>query len=160
MQPNRLGRVLGISTRIAAEKLREKSAQLEQAAATPAAVSAKAAVAPGPSPPDRAPAPPKTSRKVSSGRSLEGGRRLGRGAGRFSAALVRPFAHATGVLGLQVVGVFFVLFALYFSSHVWHLYQVARWRDRHLLIYAGFALLFAWFAGSSFWRANHKQNRR
>jgi hypothetical protein len=147
MQPNRLGRVLGVSTRIAAEKIREKSAQMDAAATT----------APRP----QAPHPAPRSRQVTqaTAKCAEGGRKLARGAGRFSAAMWRPFAHTTGVLSLQITGVFFAIFALYFISHSWHLYEAARWRDRHIIVYAVFALLFVWFALSSFWRAHRKQKR-
>lgn len=150
MQPNRFGRVLGVSTRIAADKIREKSAQMDAAAAQTAAPASRAPAAAAPS----RVAQPKKPRP----NYAEGGRRLARGAGRFGAAMWRPFAHTTGVLSLQITGVFFTIFALYFISHSWHLYETAGWRDRHLIVYAVFALLFVWFAVSSFWRANRKTN--
>ena len=90
----------------------------------------------------------------------QGGRRLARGAGRFGATLVRPFAHATGVLTLEITGVFFALFTLFFVEHAWQVYTKARWRDGHFAIYAALAALFAWFAVSSFWRAKRKQRGR
>lgn len=84
---------------------------------------------------------------------------MARGAGRFGAALVRPFAHATGVLWNQIVGVFFALFAIFFTEHAWILHKSAGLRDRHLIVYIVLALLFAWFAVSSFWRARRRQRR-
>jgi hypothetical protein len=89
----------------------------------------------------------------------EGGRRFARGASRFSASLWRPFAHATGILGLQITGVFFALFTMIFAVHSWQLWKSAGLRDHHLPLYAAFAVLFAWFAVSSFWRASRKQKR-
>lgn len=90
----------------------------------------------------------------------EGGRRLARGAGRFGASLWRPFAHATGVLTLEISGVFFALFTLFFVSHAWQIYKLEGWRDRHFAVYVGLGALFAWFAVSSFWRARRKQRGR
>jgi hypothetical protein len=87
----------------------------------------------------------------------EGGRRFARGAGRFSASLWKPFAHATGILWLQITGLFFAFFAVGFAAYSWQLWRSTRWHDRHLSLYAAFALLFAWFAVSSFWRANRRQ---
>ena len=89
----------------------------------------------------------------------ENGRRFARGAGRFSSTLWRPFAHATGVLTLQITGSFFAIFTLVFGVHSWQLYKSAGWHDHHLPIYLGFAFLFAWFTVSSFWRASRKQKR-
>jgi hypothetical protein len=149
MRPNRLGRVLGVSTRLAAEKLRQKA----EAAAS----------APAPQPPARTIRPAAASAGQSAAAavagSLEGGRRLTRGAGRFGAALWRPFAHATGVLWLEISGVFFALFTLFFVVHASQLYKVAGWQDRHLLAYAFFALLFGWFAVTSFWRARSRKKK-
>jgi hypothetical protein len=89
----------------------------------------------------------------------EGSRRLARGAERFGSALVRPFAHATGVLTLQISGVFFALFTVFFSVHAWQAFKVTGAHDRRVLVYAAFALLFAWFTATSFWRARTKQRR-
>jgi hypothetical protein len=89
----------------------------------------------------------------------EGSRRFARGAGRFSASLWKPFAHATGLLGLQITGLLFAFFALGFGAKCWQLYRAAGWRDRHLAMYVAFAALFVWFAVSSFWRASRKQRR-
>ncbi|MGA8908594.1 MAG: hypothetical protein WB524_13320, partial [Acidobacteriaceae bacterium] len=75
----------------------------------------------------------------------------------FSSSLLRPFAHATGLLILQITGVFFALFTFVFAVHSWQLYRTAGWRDHHLPMYLAFAVLFAWFAISSFWRANRRQ---
>jgi hypothetical protein len=115
----------------------QRSAASSQASATPASSGA----------------PP---RQVNYG---EGGRRLARGAGRFGSALVRPFAHATGVLTLQITGVFFALFTVFFTLHAWQVFKAAGVHDRHVLVYAAFAVLFAWFTMTSFWRARVKQKR-
>ncbi|HEX4038804.1 MAG TPA: hypothetical protein VHX37_12160 [Acidobacteriaceae bacterium] len=145
MQPNRLGRVLGVGTRLAADKLRQKA---EQAGAAPAAGQAArpAASAPG-------------SPAASGAGYVEGSRRLARGAGRFGASMWRPFALASGVLWLQITGVFFALFTLFFVVHASQVYKVSGWRDRHMLAYGLFAVLFCWFAVTSFWRAHRRQKK-
>lgn len=147
MEPNRFGRVLGVGARVAAEKLKERAAQgARPANAEPARLAGQGPV-----------------RIANQGQArpvemaAEGGRRLARGAGRFGASLWRPFAHATGVLTLEITGVFFVLFTIFFAAHSWQIYKAGGWHDRHLVVYGGFGVLFAWFAVSSFWRARRKQ---
>jgi hypothetical protein len=90
---------------------------------------------------------------------VAGSRRLARGAGRFGASIWRPFAHASGVLWLQITGVFFGLFTLFFVVHASQVYRVAGWQDRHEIVYCILAILFGWFAVSSFWRAHRKQKK-
>lgn len=145
MQPNRLGRMLGIGTRVAAGKLRDGTAGAAAAVQRSSASQGAASSPQRPAPrlPDYA----------------EGSRRVARGAGRFGSALVRPFAHATGVLTLEIAGVFFTLFTVFFALHAWQAFKSAGVRDRHTLVYAAFALLFAWFTVTSFWRARVKQKR-
>jgi hypothetical protein len=149
MEPNRLGRALGIGARVAAEKLRDGTA------GAVAAVQRSNAAQPAPT----ATTPPKPVEPAtpSAPSMAEGSRRLARGAGRFGASMWRPFAHATGILTLQITGSFFAIFTLVFAVHSWQLYKSAGWRDHHLPLYAAFAVLFAWFTVSSFWRANRKQ---
>jgi nucleoid-associated protein YgaU len=166
MQLNRFGRILGVGTRVAAEKLRDGTAgavaavQQSRSAAQQQAAAGAQAAAPS------QPKPAAAARSVSPGPSVpssdvvaEGGRRLARGAGRFGASLWLPLAHVTGLLVLQITGVFFALFTFVFAVHSWQLYRNAGWRDHHLPMYLGFAVLFAWFAISSFWRANRRQKR-
>jgi hypothetical protein len=72
---------------------------------------------------------------------------------------VRPFAHATGVLALQITGVFFALFTVFFTVHAWQAFKATGAHDRHVLVYVVAALLFAWFTVTSFWRARTRQKR-
>lgn len=149
MEPNRLGRVLGIGTRIAAKTIRERAAQAGQTAAAPPRSDA---------------APVKTAQPgatragaEAAGRAAsDAGRKLARGVGRFGSALARPFAHAGGILVLQVSGVFFAIFTLFFLSHAWQAAKITGWHERHAATYLGVGLVFLWFTVSSFWRAKRK----
>ena len=161
MGANRFGRVLGVSARIAAEKLREKASQA--AAASPS--SPQRPSAPSGAPASSSPVPLVSSRSSAPPRPplvaeyVAGSRRVARGAGRFGASIWRPFAHASGVLWLQITGVFFALFTLFFVVHASQVYRAAGWNDRHGVVYILLAILFGWFAVSSFWRANRKQKK-
>jgi hypothetical protein len=162
MQPNRLGRVLGVSARFAAEKLREQVDRVGapppqnpswNTGATAAAEPARSVNHPRPAP---GPRPQPAGSRAAAATHAQGSRRLARGAGRFGAAFVKPFAHATSVLTLQIVGLFFALFSLFFIEHSWMLYNVHRFADHHIFIYVALALLFSWFTVSSFWRARRR----
>jgi hypothetical protein len=159
MQPKKLGQVLGISARVAAKTIRERTAQAQAASGT-----APAATPAPPAPPDRSDVRPAAQEagvtaRQAAGKAAEGGRRLARGAGRFGAAMVGPFARAGGILALQITGVFFALFALFFLSHAAQTIRAVGWHDRHGQVYAGLGLIFAWFTVSSFWRARQKGRR-
>jgi hypothetical protein len=145
MQPNRLGRVLGIGARVAADKLRERTAQA--ASVAPRTSSSLPVAAPSP------------RQNAANAAYAEGARRLARGSRQAGAAFFRPFAHASGILWNQIVGLFFAIFALFFLSHAWQVFRSAGIHDRHLPIYGAIGLIFAWFTASSFWRARKKQQQ-
>jgi hypothetical protein len=153
MQPKKLGQVLGISARVAAKTIRERAAQAQAAGAGSTQGTAAPAARPAPEPAAREEGA--TARQTAA-QAAEGGRRLARGAGRFGAAMVGPFARAGGILGLQITGVFFALFALFFLSHAAQTIRAAGWHERHGQVYLGLGLVFAWFTASSFWRASRK----
>ncbi|HEX3940437.1 MAG TPA: hypothetical protein VHX11_03045, partial [Acidobacteriaceae bacterium] len=74
-----------------------------------------------------------------------------RGAKRFGEALWGPVVHAGSVLWLEISGVFFALFAVFFAQSV---YRVrGAWKGgpehAHLLLYVAGTALFAWFSASS-----------
>jgi hypothetical protein len=157
MQPKKLGQVLGISARVAAKTIRERAAQ----AGAPQAPAASGETAKSAGPPARAagaavqPAPREVAAQAAAN-AAAGGKKLARGAGRFGATMLRPFAHAGSILALQITGVFFALFALFFLTHGVQTIRAAGWHDRHGQVYAGLGLVFAWFTVSSFWRAKKK----
>jgi hypothetical protein len=173
MEPNRLGRVLGIGARVAAKTIRERAAQAGQAAGPGAAGAVPAdgdgaqrasSVAdpgfarPGVSSGDRSGAK-RTAAKSAGVAAADGGRRLARGAGRFGAAMLQPVARASSILALQISGVFFAIFALFFLNHAWEAHRTLGWHDAHTRVYAALGVAFTWFAVSSFWRARRKEQR-
>jgi hypothetical protein len=155
MQPKKLGQVLGISARVAAKTVRERAAQAQ-------AVSAGSAKAAGTAAPGEGADLRATSRDAgaragqAATTAAQTGKKLARGAGRFGAAMIGPFARAGSILGLQITGVFFALFALFFLTHAAQTIRAAGWHERHGQVYLGLGLVFAWFTVSSFWRARSK----
>jgi hypothetical protein len=139
MEPKRVGRTLGIGVRVASNMLRDR---VERAAAHPRPVTSSI-----PIPPER-----------------NMGNRVGsvkRGVKAFVQALWTPFGHAGGVLWLEITGLFFALFTLFFVQSA---YRVrGAWRvgpeHFHLVLYVVLGLGFAWFSGSSFLRAYRKSKR-
>ena len=110
--------------------------------------------------PDRgrpaAPAPPRASIKIDS--KVAGAKR---GAKAFGQAFLGPFTHAGSILWLEITGLFFALFALFFVQSVYRV-RTAWWQGpehAHLLLYSALAVGFAWFSVSSFIRAYRKSKR-
>jgi hypothetical protein len=136
MEPKKVGRTLGIGVRVASNMVRQRVEQASQnSASRPAAQ----------------PAPPLSTRVVTAKR----------GAKAFGQAFLGPFTHAGKVLWLEITGLFFALFALFFAQSV---YRVrAAWRQgpehSHLLLYCALAAGFAWFSFSSFARAYRKSKQ-
>jgi hypothetical protein len=153
MEPKKVGRTLGIGVRVASNMLRERVERA--AAAAPATSQAGSRSGDGRQPA----APASTSRS-----SVPLGSRVAtakRGAKAFGQALLGPFTHAGSVLWLEITGLFFGLFALFFVQSV---YRVrTAWRQgpehTHLLFYVALGLIFAWFSVSSFTRAYRKSKR-
>jgi len=148
MEPKKVGRTLGIGVRVASNMLRQR---VEQAAAAhPGPVEAgkgQPAAAPRP-----APAKPSLSSRAATAKL---------GAKAFGQALLGPFTHAGSILWLEISGLFFALFGLFFVQSV---YRVrAAWRQgpehTHLLLYVFLAVVFVWFSASSFTRAYRKSKR-
>jgi hypothetical protein len=145
MEPKKVGRTLGIGVRVASNMLRERVERAAASAHAPStAGSGRPAATPAPSVP--------LSRRVATAK---------RGAKAFGQALLGPFTHAGGVLWLEITGLFFALFALFFVQSI---YRVrTAWRQgpehTHLLLYCALAFVFAWFSASSFARAYRKSKR-
>jgi hypothetical protein len=141
MEPKKVGRVLGVGVRVASNMARQR---MTQAAAPVGEVRVGA-----------------ESRKteVTPGVRTQAAKR---GIKAFGQGILGPFRHAGGVLWLELTGLFFALFALFFMQNV---YRVrASWRQgpdhAHWLLYVLLAAAFAWFSFSSFQRAYRKSRGR
>jgi hypothetical protein len=91
----------------------------------------------------------------------ERGRRLADGSQRLGRSIWRPFAKASRVLWLEITGLFFAIFALFFGSNLWRLR--AGWQQgpthREFVLYALCTAIFLYFTVSSFVRASrHKKS--
>jgi hypothetical protein len=155
MEPRKLGRTLGIGVRVASNMVRERLEQNSQSAqnAQPSPVNPPRSPQTRPAP-GSAPIP--ISHKVAS--QAVNARR---GIRAFGQALVTPFTHAGGILWLEITGLFFAMFALFFAQGVYRLHSA--WNQPgeqlHLLLYVILTLGFGWFSVSSFVRARQKTKR-
>jgi len=136
MEPDRVGRKLGIGVRVASGMLRDRTAQTVQTVQ------------------QDAPAYAARGMKAAAGAK--------EGAKKFGQSIWGPFVHAGSVLWLEITGLFFALFSLFFAQGVYRLR--ADWRSgpghERLLVYAFIAIGFMYFAVSSFYRAGRKQRQR
>ena len=147
MEPKKVGRTLGIGVRVASNMLRERVERAAAAHSAPVEAGNGRATASA-----RPPASIKIDSKVASAK---------RGVKAFGRAFLGPFTHAGSILWLEITGLFFALFALFFVQSA---YRVrAAWRQgpehSHLLLYVALAAGFAWFSVSSFIRAYRKGRR-
>jgi hypothetical protein len=88
------------------------------------------------------------------------------GAKRFGAAVWGPMAHTGGVLWLEITGLFFALFALFFAQNVYKFRQNYTVSGQFhfifrswLTFYAAVTLLFAFFAFLNFYKAHQKERK-
>ena len=152
MEPKKVGRALGIGVRVASNMVRQRVAEAAAAPPAPPAGPTAATVPRPPEPvvPPRRPAPGPSKTAVAK-----------RGAKAFGQAFLGPFTHAGSILWLEITGLFFALFALFFVQNVYRVHTA--WRQgpehTHLLLYGALALGFAWFSASSFLQAYRKNKR-
>lgn len=137
MEPNTFGRKFGIGVRVASKKLLDRAAQ----ASPPPALANQQATA-------------HTSPVYAAQ-----GKAVARGTRKFGEAMWRPVAHASGVLWLEITGLFFAIFTLVFASNTYKLRQDWSTGPSHsrFLTYAAVTLVFAYFTFSSFYRALRKE---
>ncbi len=102
------------------------------------------------------------ARTVARGRGVKKG--LARGSRRFGEAVWSPFVRLSGVLWLEVSGVFFGVFALLALGYLWKLrgawHAGANASHRSLLSAIVMFALFGYFCVSSFVRARRRERRR
>jgi hypothetical protein len=94
------------------------------------------------------------------------GQGLVRGSKRFGEAVWKPFVKLSGVLWLELTGVFFGLFAFFGAGWAWKLrgdmHETATNHDAHthFLICVTLAVVFGYFLVSSFVRASRRGRRQ
>ena len=148
MKPQTIGRVLGIGMRVAGRMAGQKLAARAPAAANPAAGPARA------QPVIIEAAPERVSGRVSARTAGAATAGVARGVGGF----LKPFRRVGNIVFLEVVGVFFLLFAIGFGNWVWRLRAQAVQGPEHskFVAYAAMTLVFLYLGASSFWRARRK----
>ncbi len=148
MEPHRFGRKLGIGVRVASRMAKEHAAKASAASAT------QAATAP---PPQSRPVPPPAPKK----NYAEPARRVGEGTRRFGKAFIGPLAHVSGTLWLEITGLFFALFAVFFGQNAWRARAGMLHGPEHVrfLVYAAVTLVFAYFCVTSFIKASRRGKR-
>ena len=169
MDSVRFGRVLGVGTRLAAKTV---------ASAVDAAISPSPNAKPTNTPPTRAVREePRVTNRIPDQAAAAAGRRaaeaarqaqatgrgLARGGGQFGQSVWGPFAKFSGVLWLELTGVFFGLFAVSGAVAAWRLHlQAIQMRGQgpastHMLLSIFVAVLFGYFCVSSFVRARRRE---
>jgi hypothetical protein len=150
MEPKKLGRTLGIGVRVASKIARDRAAR----AVAEADAEKKDGQGRGRAPQPKAPS-------AMAARVSAQGTAIGRGAKNFRQSVVTPFKKAGSVLWLEITGVFFAFFAVFFAQSVFRVHSA--WRQgaehSHFVLYILLTLLFGWFAVSSFVRARKKEKR-
>jgi hypothetical protein len=155
MEPNRFGRKLGIGVRVASRMVKERAAQANNApASTPQPENRQ----PDKAPRAATPPPPSAPRK----NLVEPARRVGEGTRRFGQAFLGPVKHVSATLWLEITGLFFALFALFFGQNAWKTRAAALHGPEHVhfLLYAVVTLIFVYFCVSSFVKAARRGRRR
>lgn len=158
----RLGRALGYGTRHAAKTV----AAVVEAASTssPAGTAAQTAgheAGHETRPPARgtgeAPAAPRTG---ASRQRRASARDAGRGLAHLKRAVWQPLAVFSGALWLRVTGLFFGLIAFTVGTGAWRLWMGRQgFLATRFWAFTGVAVIFAYFAVSSFIRASRKERR-
>ncbi|MGA9718083.1 MAG: hypothetical protein WBQ79_07355 [Acidobacteriaceae bacterium] len=151
MEPNRFGRKLGIGVRVASRMVKERAAQANNQPA--------AAQTTTPPPPPRPSTPPPTRPPIKN--YAEPARRVGVGTRRFGQAFFGPLKHISGTLWLEITGLFFALFAVFFGQNAWRTRASALHgaEHAHFLLYAVVTLVFLYFCVSSFVKASRRGKR-
>ncbi|MDE3105853.1 MAG: hypothetical protein KGK08_11825 [Acidobacteriota bacterium] len=165
MDSARLGRVLGIGTRLAAKTV----VAAVDAATAPNPNAAAPAPPTEPKQPEAPaqPAAPAGAARATTAKPAETRRQsavqgVQRGGRRFGEAVWRPLSRAGGVLWYEFTGVFFGLFVVVAATEVWK--RRSAWHatlanhDEHTRLLAALAMgsLFAYFCVSSFVKAGRR----
>ncbi|MDE1154819.1 MAG: hypothetical protein PW735_03710 [Acidobacteriaceae bacterium] len=149
MDKVRFGRALGKGARAAAKSLAEAA----DAATSPDPRASARRAAPHPTPYAQA----AEQLRQTQAKTARAGKQVGKG-------VLAPVKKFSTVVTLQVVGVFFALFALTLGRAVWQqraaFAAAANAEERHKLwLYLLFFVLFSYFSLSSFLRARRRDRR-
>jgi hypothetical protein len=164
MNPNEIGKKLGIGVRVAGRIAQQRAEQRAQERNQERTAEAATVQNPGNSA-KVAQASQQTARRASMPNYSEKVREIGksshkftRAAGRGVGGFLRPFGRVGGILWLEVTGFFFGLFALYFAVDMWRVRPgyAAGPQHSHFLISAGLTAVFIYLSASAFWRAGRK----
>jgi hypothetical protein len=153
MEPNRFGRKLGIGVRVASRMVKERAAQANNAtASTPQAAPPQATTSR-----PATPSPPAPKKNL-----VEPARRVGEGTRRFGQAFWEPLKHVSATLWLEITGLFFALFAIFFGQNAWNTRTSVLHgpEHAHFLLYAVATLIFLYFCVSSFVKAARRGRRK
>lgn len=176
MDSVRFGRALGVGARAAAKTLvtavDAATAPNPSAGKTKPATgsSQKSAPPQGPSRTEQQTQAPSVRVGQQAARTATQARQTGqglvRGSKRFGEAVWRPFVKLSGVLGLELAGVFFGLFAFFGAGWAWklrdNLHETAANHDAHIrfLVCVVMMVVFGYFLVSSFVKANRRGRGR
>lgn len=159
MNPNELGKRLGIGVRVAG-RIAQQHAQ--QRAEEKAREQAQAESQAHPSSQPAGIVEPPGARFVPDPRQIREAtqktHKITRAAGRGIGGFLRPFGRVGGILWLEVTGFFFGLFAVYFALDLWRtrLSYLAGPQHQRFLIAVALTAVFGYLSISAFWRAKHK----
>ncbi len=157
MEPNRFGRKLGIGVRVASRMVKERAAQANQKSDATAPQQAATPASQSRPPQPRPSAPPSRPKK----NYAEPARRVGVGTRRFGQAFFGPVKHISGTLWLEITGLFFALFTVFFGQSAWRTRTSALHgpEHAHFLLYAVVTLVFLYFCLSSFVKASRRSRK-
>jgi hypothetical protein len=172
MDAVRLGRALGFGARHAVKTL---TTAVDAATAENPSKSRAASVGGSSAAPDRASrsgagatsnptvtkAARTTAQTIAKGQKTKRG--LQQGTKRFGEAVWGPFVRLSGVLGLEVSGVFFGIFALFGLGSAWRLrgaWHPGSTNQKQLLGAVAMLVVFGYFCVSSFVRARRRERHR
>ena len=176
MNPEKLGKTLGIGVRVAGRIAQQRVQsqngnpaqpanqsplqQTGQRAASPSSQSPDAQAQPGMTAlPNLSNLPTNLPSYATAAKEFAPkAHKLTRAAGRGMGGFLRPFGRVGGILWLEVTGFFFGLFALYFAQDIWktRLSYAAGPMHTRFLIAVGLTAVFGYLSASAFWRAGRR----
>lgn len=163
MDSVRFGRALGAGARVAAKTL---VTAVDAATAPNPTASQRATPAGGPKPESKDPGSVQRPAARAGARVEQTRRGVVQGGKRFGEAVWGPFVRLSGVLWLEMAGVFFGLFAVFAATGAWklrgalHSNELSQDDHSHLLLALGMAVVFGYFSISSFVKAKRRERRR